>query len=87
MDGSTRSISQTELLPAGMGLLGEQSDREANECWPNRWVVALLHWRGIAGDVLHRPAELGAVFVLRVDLLCTGRARGVGDTRSPRKLD
>lgn len=75
VEGSRRSVSQT-------GLLGEQSDREANECWPNRWVVALLRWRGIAGDALetrcpappHQAGAVpGAVFAFRVDLLCTGR--------------
>lgn len=42
----------------GSGLLSVQSDREANECWLNRWVVTLPHWRGFAGDAMRSLGEL-----------------------------
>lgn len=111
LSGSTKKVKtsrceqQHALHPAdisaaakelGCWLLSEQSDREANECWLNRWVVTLLHWRGFTRDMVRCLTKLvgwqkglfcGLCFVFYVNLLCTGKVWGVGDTRSPRNLD
>lgn len=50
--GRTIPCSCVSLLLWKSWLLSEQSDREANESWPNRWVVTLLHWRGFTGDMI-----------------------------------
>lgn len=79
---------------AGMWLLSEQSDMEANECWLNRWVVTLLHWRGFAGDMMHCLTELvGWQRGRSVGCCIQSRSAmhrqntGGGDTHSPRNLD
>lgn len=62
-------ISQTSLLVQKSWT--EQSDREANECWLNRWVVTLPHWRGFTGDMLHCFTKLvGWQWVHSVGCLC-----------------
>lgn len=77
-----------------MWLLSEQSDMEANECWLNRWVVALLHWRGFAGDMMHCLTELvGWQWGCSVGWCIQSRSAmhrqntGGGDTRSIQNLD
>lgn len=68
------------------GLLSEQSDREANECWLNRWVVTLPHWRGFAGDAMRTLGELWwdncagflwAAFVAEMSICFPEAKRGV----------
>lgn len=80
---------------SGFGLLSEQSDREANECWLNRWVVTLLHWRGFTGDMMHCFTEVvGWQWDHSVGCLCVkcqsvtiSEARGVADMRLPHDLN
>lgn len=79
----------------GFGLLSEQSDREANECWLNRWVVTLLHWRGFTGDMMHCFTEVvGWQWDHSVGCLCVkcqsvtiSEARGVADMCLPHSLN
>lgn len=80
---------------AGFWLLSEQSDREANECWLNRWVVTLLHWRGFTGDMMHCFTKVvGRQWARSVGCLCVkcqsvsiSKARGVADMCSPQNLN
>lgn len=80
---------------AGFWLLSEQSDREANECWLNRWVVTLLHWRGFTGDMMHCfTMVVGRQWARSVGCLCEkcqsvsiSKARGVADMCPPQNLN
>lgn len=76
----TSTAKKQQQLYSGWQL-SEQSDREANECWLNRWVVTLLHWRGFTGDMMHCFTKAvgwqWACFVWNVNLCLYLKARGV----------
>lgn len=90
-----QSCISAAAIKAEFWLLSEQSDREANECWLNRWVVTLLHWRGFTGDMMHCFTKVvGWQWAHAVGCLCVkcqsvsiSKSRGVADMCSPKNLN